>query len=97
MDKICEGKEVIDFPKTADPEYTKKARQSYDDDDYSDEELDNAPYVVGKTLGEARSKLWKYKITTYYEFSDTVEEGYIISQTVKNGRINLAVSKGKKY
>lgn len=92
MDKICEHEEVKDFPKVDSPEYTKKGNSSYSD--YNDE-LEKAPNMVGKTISEARTKLYGYDLSVYYQYSETVAEGYIISQSVQDGRIVLNVSKGK--
>ena len=94
MDKICEGEEIVEFPKVADPTYTKKADKEQPKDDRTDYE--NAPNVVGMSLEQAKQVLSAYNLTIYYVYSDVYANGYVISQTVENGRIALRVSKGRR-
>ena len=93
MTMILDGEEVVDFPKVDDPSYTQKSEKIKDPN--SDEELANAPNVVGMTIQQAKATLSAYNLTIYYVYSPTVANGIVISQTVQNGRIVLNVSKGR--
>lgn len=92
MTMILDGEEVVDFPKVDDPTYTQKSEKIKDPND--DEELANAPNVVGMTIQEAKATLAEYNLTIYYVYSPTVASGVVMSQSVQNGRIVLNVSKG---
>lgn len=92
MTMILDGEEVVEFPKVDDPTYTQKSEKIKDPN--SDEELSNAPNVVGMTIQEAKATLSAYNLTIYYVYSSTVASGIVISQSAQNGRIVLNVSKG---
>lgn len=94
MDTITEKQDVVNFKNIEDPDYTKtndniKPKTSED-------KLKYVPNVVGDSLQMAKATLSEYNLAIYYQYSDTVENGYIISQGQENGRIVLNVSKGKK-
>lgn len=94
MDRICEGEEIVDFPKVGDPTYTKKSEKEQPKENNSD--LNNTPNVVGMSLEQAKQVLSAYNLTIYYVYSDVYANGYVISQTVENDRIALRVSKGRR-
>lgn len=95
IDEITRYEDIVEFPKVDDPVYTKKSEyKEKTKDDTKD--ISNAPNVVGRTLSEAKSLLSQYDLLIYYNYSDTVPNGVVISQSIENGRIALHVSKGPK-
>lgn len=94
MDKIYSEKESEEFPFISDPSYSKTNENIVPKT--SEEKLQEAPNVVGCSLQEAKGILSEYNLAIYYQYSDTIATGYIISQGEENGRIALSVSKGKK-
>lgn len=94
MTRMLDGEEIVEFPKVDDPTYTQKSEKIKEETD--EEKLANAPNVVGMTIQEAKATLKEYNLTIYYVYSDTVPNGIVISQAVKDGRIILNVSKGAK-
>lgn len=93
MDSICEGEEIVDFPETEDPEYTKQPENLKVETE--DERLAKAPNVVGMTIDQAKATLSAYNLAIVYQYSTTIPANIVISQGVKESRIYLTVSKGK--
>ena len=108
MDRATSGKAIENFPTVADPPYNnpyniaqknklgKKVEEEKDEDGESREkDVNSAPSAVGKTFEEAIQILNGYK-AGYIEYSDTVPEGTVISQSVQEGKVVIVVSKGPK-
>ena len=58
--------------------------------------MNSAPSAVGKTFEEDIQILNGYKAGYIEEYSDTVPEGTVISQSVQEGKVVIVVSKGPK-
>ena len=98
-----------ELPTVADPPYNnpyniaqknklgKKVEEEKDEDGESREkDVNSAPSAVGKTFEEAIQILNGYKAGYIEEYSDTVPEGTVISQSVQEGKVVIVVSKGPK-
>ena len=109
MDRATSGKAIENFPTVADPPYNnpyniaqknklgKKVEEEKDEDGESREkDVNSAPSAVGKTFEEAIQILNGYKAGYIEEYSDTVPEGTVISQSVQEGKVVIVVSKGPK-
>ena len=108
--RLCRsGKAIENFPTVADPPYNnpyniaqknklgKKVEEEKDEDGESREkDVNSAPSAVGKTFEEAIQILNGYKAGYIEEYSDTVPEGTVISQSVQEGKVVIVVSKGPK-
>ena len=109
MDRATSGKAIENFPTVADPPYNnpyniaqknklgKKVEEEKDEDGESREkDVNSVPSAVGKTFEEAIQILNGYKAGYIEEYSDTVPEGTVISQSVQEGKVVIVVSKGPK-
>lgn len=96
MDEITKDEKIVYFSKNEDPEYKNSYGQNIEKMDKDNDNLYNAPNVVGKNITEAKSLLSKYDIYIYYQFSDRYANGIVINQKVEGNRIVLYVSKGKQ-
>ena len=67
-----------------------------DADKDADKDVNSAPSTVGKTFDQAIELLNGYEAGYVQEYSDTVPEGTVISQSVQNGQVVIVVSKGPK-
>lgn len=94
MDIITKDEKIKEFPKIDDPSHSIKNEKSKPKT--NDDKLNDAPNVVGQSLQEAKATLSEYDLAVYYKFSDSVANGYIISQGTQDGRISLEVSKGPR-
>lgn len=101
MSAALEGQEIVKFPETKDPEYKnafntdqQKKYAEKTDPDATKNDLAKAPSVVGKTLTEATTLLNGYKAGYVTQYSDTVPEGVVISQSVQGDQLVLVVSGG---
>lgn len=93
MDKICNGREIIDFPIYSDPTY--KTDKNTSDKKKSDKP-ESAPNVVGQNIYAVKSTLSNYNLTIYQEYSNAYASGNVIRQEVDGNRVVLYVSKGPK-
>ena len=73
-----------------------KKDDAYDADKAADKDVNSAPSTVGKTFDQAIELLNGYEAGYVQEYSDTVPEGTVISQSVQNGQVVIVVSKGPK-
>lgn len=67
-----------------------------DADKDADKDVNSAPSTVGKTFDQAIELLNGYEAGYVQEYSDTVPEGTVISQSVQDGQVVIVVSKGPK-
>ena len=67
-----------------------------EDGESREKDVNSAPSTVGKTFEEAIQILNGYKAGYIEEYSDTVPEGTVISQSVQEGKVVIVVSKGPK-
>lgn len=74
----------------------KDAGDKDDDADGGTKDVNSAPSTVGKTFDQAIELLNGYEAGYVQEYSDTVPEGTVISQSVQNGQVVIVVSKGPK-
>ena len=110
MDRATDGQAIENFPTVADPPYNnpyniaqknklgKKAEDAKKDDadKDADKDVNSAPSTVGKTFDQAIELLNGYEAGYVQEYSDTVPEGTVISQSVQDGQVVIVVSKGPK-
>ena len=110
MDRATDGQAIENFPTVADPPYNnpyniaqknklgKKAEDAKKDDadKDADKDVNSAPSTVGKTFDQAIELLNGYEAGYVQEYSDTVPEGTVCSQSVQDGQVVIVVSKGPK-
>lgn len=110
MDRTTDGQAIENFPTVADPPYNnpyniaqknklgKKAEDAKKDDadKDADKDVNAAPSAVGKTFDQAIEILNDYEAGYVKEYSDSVPEGTVISQSVQDGKVVIVVSKGPK-
>lgn len=73
-----------------------KKDDAADADKDTDKDVNSAPSTVGKTFDQAIELLNGYEAGYVQEYSDTVPEGTVISQSVQDGQVVIVVSKGPK-
>ena len=71
-------------------------KRTDEDGESREKDVNSAPSAVGKTFEEAIQILNGYKAGYIEEYSDTVPEGTVISQSVQEGKVVIVVSKGPK-
>lgn len=85
------GKKAEDAKKDSDDKDDDAGR-----DDGGTKDVNAAPSAVGKTFDQAIEILNGYEAGYVQEYSDTVPEGTVISQSVQDGKVVIVVSKGPK-
>ena len=103
MSAALADEELVEFEDVDEPEYDSDFNNQqaavYDDDDDDDddaEDPDDAPDMTGRTYASAQSALSGWNVSVSYEYSDTVEAGYVISQSVSGDTVVLVVSSGQE-